>query len=57
VEFQEVVRHRHMVRQFSDEPVSPESLAIAIGHNAEPAPRDLRARRRPARDVIHYGRW
>jgi len=31
--------------------------AIAIGHNAEPAPRDLRARRRPARDVIHYGRW
>jgi len=31
--------------------------AIAIGHNAEPAPRDLRARRRPAADVIHYGRW
>jgi nitroreductase len=31
--------------------------AIAIGHNAEPAPRDLRARRRPAQDVIHYGRW
>jgi nitroreductase len=31
--------------------------AIAIGHNAEPAPRDLRARRRPARDVIHYGHW
>ena len=31
--------------------------AIAIGHDAEPAPRDLRARRRPAQDVIHYGRW
>jgi nitroreductase len=31
--------------------------AIAIGHNAEPAPRDLRARRRRAADVIHYGRW
>jgi nitroreductase len=39
----------------------PEDLepigAIAIGHNAEPAPRDLRARRRRAQDVIHYGRW
>ncbi len=31
--------------------------AIAIGRNAEAAPRDLRARRRPAEDVIHYGRW
>src|ERR1700719_2433767 len=31
--------------------------AIAIGHNAEAAPRDLRDRRRPAQDVIHYGRW
>lgn len=31
--------------------------AIAIGFDAEPAPRDLRARRRPAADVIHYGRW
>ena len=31
--------------------------AIAIGHSAEAAPRDLRARRRPAGDVIHYGRW
>ena len=31
--------------------------AIAIGHNAESAPRDLRARRRPAPDVVHYGRW
>jgi len=31
--------------------------AIAIGHNAEPAPRDLRTRRRPAADVVHYGRW
>ena len=31
--------------------------AIAIGHDAEPAPRDLAARRRPAQEVIHYGRW
>src|SRR5271169_1192970 len=31
--------------------------AIAIGHNAEATPRDLRDRRRPAQDVIHYGRW
>jgi nitroreductase len=31
--------------------------AIAIGHSAEAAPRDLRARRRPAQDVVHYGRW
>ena len=31
--------------------------AIAIGHNAEPAPRDLRSRRRQAQDVIHYGHW
>jgi len=31
--------------------------AIAIGHSAEAALRDLRARRRPAPDVIHYGRW
>jgi len=31
--------------------------AIAIGHNAEPAPRDLTSRRRPADDVIHYGHW
>ena len=27
--------------------------AIAIGHNAEAAPRDLRARRRAAEDVVH----
>ena len=31
--------------------------AIAIGHDAEAAPRDLRARRRPPAEVIHYGRW
>jgi nitroreductase len=31
--------------------------AIAIGYDAEAAPRDLKARRRPAQDVIHYGRW
>jgi nitroreductase len=31
--------------------------AIAIGHDAEPAPRDLRSRRRPAQDVIHYSNW
>jgi nitroreductase len=126
MEFSEVVRRRHMVRRFTDEPVSAESLeqpdkgwtdrdekrwpvpfwhidtgmaallilltvvdeglgalyfgivpdavgpfreafgvpddhepigAVAIGHDAEAEPRDLRARRRPAQDVIHYGRW
>jgi nitroreductase len=133
LEFSEVVRRRHMVREFTDEPVSPESLdrildsaaqpdkgwtdraedrwpvpfwhidtgmaallilltvvdeglaalyfgivpeavgpfraafgvpddhepigAIAIGHGAEAAPRDLRARRRAGHEVIHYGRW
>ncbi|HEY1320640.1 MAG TPA: nitroreductase family protein [Streptosporangiaceae bacterium] len=31
--------------------------AIAVGHSAEPAPRDLRPRRRPAHEVVHYGRW
>ena len=31
--------------------------AIAIGYDAEEAPRDLRSRRRPTDDVIHYGRW
>jgi nitroreductase len=31
--------------------------AIAIGHDAEPAPRDRRSRRRSATDVIHFGRW
>jgi nitroreductase len=31
--------------------------AIAIGYDAEPAPRDLRARRRPLGDLVHYGRW
>jgi nitroreductase len=31
--------------------------AVAIGHNAEAAPRDLRTRRRPAEHVIHYGHW
>jgi nitroreductase len=31
--------------------------AIAIGHNAEAAPRDLKSRRRAAQDVMHHGRW
>jgi nitroreductase len=31
--------------------------AIAIGYDAEPERRDLRARRRPAAEVVHYGRW
>jgi len=31
--------------------------AIAIGHDAEAAPRDLRDQRRPAEDVIHHGHW
>jgi nitroreductase len=31
--------------------------AIAIGYDAEPAPRDLRSKRRPLGEMIHYGRW
>jgi nitroreductase len=31
--------------------------AIAIGYDAETAPRDLRSRRRPPSEIIHYGRW
>jgi nitroreductase len=31
--------------------------AIAIGYDAEPAPRDLRSRRRPHGEMIRYGRW
>ena len=31
--------------------------AIAIGYDAEPAPRDLRSRRRPQGEMIRYGRW
>src|ERR1700683_1197579 len=31
--------------------------AIALGHNAQRAPPALRAPRRPAQDVIHYGHW
>ena len=31
--------------------------AVAIGYDAEPAKRDLRDRRRPLTDVVHYGNW
>jgi nitroreductase len=31
--------------------------AIAIGYDAEPAPRDLRSRRRSLDELVHYGRW
>jgi nitroreductase len=31
--------------------------AIAIGYDAEPAARDLRARRRPLDEIVRYGRW
>jgi nitroreductase len=31
--------------------------AIAIGYDAEPSPRDLRSRRRPLDQMVHYGRW
>ena len=31
--------------------------AIAIGYDAEPAPRDLRSKRRPLDEMVHYGRW
>jgi nitroreductase len=31
--------------------------AIAIGYDAEPAPRDLRSRRRSSGEMIRFGRW
>ena len=31
--------------------------AIAIGYNAEDKPRDLRSRRRPLADIVHFGQW
>jgi nitroreductase len=31
--------------------------AIAIGYDAEPAKRDLRSRRRPIEELVHYGSW
>jgi nitroreductase len=31
--------------------------AIAIGYDAEPAPRDLRSRRRPLSEMVRYGHW
>ena len=37
MEFTEVVRHRHMVRTFTGEPVSPESLDRIL-HNAVRGP-------------------
>ena len=31
--------------------------AIAIGYDAEPEKRDLRSKRRPIDQLVHYGRW
>jgi nitroreductase len=31
--------------------------AIAIGYDADTERRDLRSRRRPRPEVVHYGRW
>ena len=31
--------------------------AIAIGYNAEPRARDLRSRRKPLDNLVHYGQW
>ena len=31
--------------------------AIAIGYDAETAKRDLKSRRRPLEDLVHYGSW
>jgi len=49
------------VQPFRDEfgvPADQEPVgAVAIGHDAEPEKRDLRSKRRPAADIMHYGRW
>jgi len=31
--------------------------AVAVGYDAEPVHRDLRSRRRPLSDVVHFGTW
>jgi nitroreductase len=31
--------------------------AIAIGYDAEPEKRNLRSRRRPIDELVHYGSW
>jgi len=55
MDFQDVVGQRRMVRAFTAE---PEPIgAIALGHDAEQAKRDLRSRRRSLDDVVRYGRW
>jgi nitroreductase len=59
VEFTEVVPEAvGALREAFGVPDDHEPIgAIAIGHDAEPVPRDLRSRRRATPDVIHYGRW
>ncbi|HET9168914.1 MAG TPA: hypothetical protein VFN97_05735 [Actinospica sp.] len=34
-----------------------ELRAIAIGYDAEPVRRDLRSRRVPIENLVHYGTW
>jgi nitroreductase len=31
--------------------------AIAVGYDSETEKRDLRSRRRPIEDLVHYGAW
>ncbi|MGH3416622.1 MAG: nitroreductase family protein [Actinocrinis sp.] len=49
------------VQPFKDAFGVPEEFepigAIAIGYDAEPAPRDLRARRKPLEQIVHHGSW
>ena len=49
------------VQPFRDEFGIPEDHepigALAIGYDAEPVRRDLRSRRRPFEEVVHYGSW
>lgn len=49
------------VRPFKDAfgvPADYEPIgAVAVGYDAEDEKRDLRAKRRPLEELVHYGRW
>jgi nitroreductase len=51
----------HQVQPFKDAFGVPDDYepigAIAIGYDAETEKRDLRARRKPIEDLVHYGTW
>jgi hypothetical protein len=51
MDFQDVVRHRRMVRQFTSDPVPPRSLDRILATERT----NRASRRRPLAEMIHYG--